>query len=98
MVGMGVRVTRIGSIVAVGGSVLVAVTGSGEAKTSGAMVGVPCAANSTSEIDNAPSISPTESIVTTSAFPNSRNPCITSYLFCPVFPEQPRQQQSAITH
>jgi hypothetical protein len=60
--------------VCVGGTVIVTVIGAGERGMALAAVGVTCGANSTSEMDNAPTINPTEINAITSALPNPRKP------------------------
>lgn len=96
-IAMEVGVSNPGANVKVGRAVEVAVTGTGDGNTMKVSVGVACGTNSTSEMDNAPSISPTERIAITSAFANSRRPRISSYLFYRVF-QPPFRPQSAKAH
>ena len=70
LLGVGDKSPIVG--VSVGGNVEVAVRGAGETGTLFVTVAVACGANSTSEMDNAPAINPTEIKATTSAFPKSR--------------------------
>jgi hypothetical protein len=66
--------------VKVGTNVGVAVRGAGEGSTLFVAVTVACGTNSTNEMDNAPTIKPTEIKATTSALPKSRK-CIISSLW-----------------
>src|SRR5512133_3806043 len=78
---VGVGDSSPGVGVSVGGRVWVAVCGGGEGNEFSAVVGVTCGTNSTSEMDSAPIISPIEIKATTSALPNSRRFCISSFLW-----------------
>jgi hypothetical protein len=76
MLGVGDSSPRVG--VSVGGKVnvavgvKVAVKGTGEENRISVAVGVACGTNSTSEMDNAPTINPIEIKATTSALPKPR--------------------------
>lgn len=80
LVAVSVCVAMFGSGVVVGKFVEVAVTGIGDTGNANVGVDVASGINSTNEIDNAPTIKPTETNATNSAFPNSRKR-ITSYPF-----------------
>lgn len=74
MLGVGDSSPRVG--IRVGGNVEVAVKGAGDGSRFEVAEGAAAGANSTMEMDNAPTINPIEIRATTSAFPKSRNPCI----------------------
>ena len=69
---LGVGDSRPSVGVNVGGIVAVAVRGRGEGGSLSTAVEVACGANSTREMDNAPTINPIEIKATTSALPKSR--------------------------
>jgi len=70
--GVGDKSPRVG--VRLGGRVFVTVSGMGEEIRRPAEVGVTCGTNSTSEMDKAPTINPTDIIATIIALPIPRNP------------------------
>ena len=78
--GLGVGDSSPAVWVIVGTNVMVAVWGAGEGNKKLVGVGAACGTNSTSEMDNAPTVNPIEIRATTSAFLRSRMPCIISFL------------------